>query len=51
MRQRKFLITGATGKTGVYTINNLLEAGQAVRARFERQTSVAQRFVPPVPKS
>lgn len=32
MAQRKYLITGATGKTGVHTIRQLLEQGHAVRA-------------------
>ncbi|PLP98158.1 NmrA family NAD(P)-binding protein [Cupriavidus pauculus] len=32
MQQRKYLITGATGKTGVYTVKFLLDAGHAVRA-------------------
>ncbi|GJG95088.1 NmrA family NAD(P)-binding protein [Cupriavidus pauculus] len=32
MEQRKYLITGATGKTGVHTVRNLLDAGHAVRA-------------------
>jgi len=32
MSQRKYLITGATGKTGVHTIRHLLEGGHAVRA-------------------
>ncbi|CAG9227404.1 NmrA family transcriptional regulator [Paraburkholderia tropica] len=32
MEKRKYLITGATGKTGVYTVNNLLAAGHEVRA-------------------
>ncbi|ACC75138.1 NmrA family NAD(P)-binding protein [Paraburkholderia phymatum] len=32
MQQRKFLITGATGKTGVHTIRHLLRDGHAVRA-------------------
>lgn len=32
MQQRKYLITGATGKTGVYTIQHLLKDGHAVRA-------------------
>ena len=32
MEQRKYLITGATGKTGVYTTRFLLNAGHAVRA-------------------
>ncbi|CAH2903125.1 MAG: hypothetical protein PCALPYG88_6412 [uncultured Paraburkholderia sp.] len=45
MQQRKYLITGATGKTGVYTVNNLLEAGHAVRAmvRIEDARSAALR--------
>ncbi|BCQ26498.1 NAD(P)H-binding protein [Caballeronia sp. NK8] len=45
MQQRKFLITGATGKTGVHTVNNLLEAGHAVRAmvRTEDGRSAALR--------
>jgi uncharacterized protein YbjT (DUF2867 family) len=37
MQQRKYLITGATGKTGVHTVNNLLEAGHAVRAMVRRE--------------
>ncbi len=32
MQQRKYLVTGATGKTGVYTIRHLLNGGHAVRA-------------------
>jgi uncharacterized protein YbjT (DUF2867 family) len=32
MHQRKYLITGATGKTGVHTIRHLLNGGHAVRA-------------------
>ncbi|MCX5545103.1 NAD(P)H-binding protein [Paraburkholderia sp. CNPSo 3076] len=45
MQQRKFLITGATGKTGVHVVNNLLEAGHAVRAmvRTEDARSAALR--------
>ncbi|WP_322093166.1 NAD(P)H-binding protein [Paraburkholderia bannensis] len=45
MQQRKYLITGATGKTGVHTVNNLLEAGHAVRAmvRTEDARSAALR--------
>ncbi|WP_321951971.1 NAD(P)H-binding protein [Paraburkholderia bannensis] len=45
MQQRKYLITGATGKTGVHTVNNLLEAGHAVRAmvRTEDTRSAALR--------
>ncbi|CAG9247466.1 NAD(P)H-binding protein [Paraburkholderia unamae] len=37
MQQRKFLITGATGKTGVHTVNILLEAGHAVRAMVHKE--------------
>lgn len=37
MQKRKFLITGATGKTGVYTVNLLLEAGHAVRAMVHKE--------------
>jgi NAD(P)H dehydrogenase (quinone) len=37
MQQRKFLITGATGKTGVHTVNLLLEAGHAVRALVHQE--------------
>src|ERR1700743_3253005 len=32
MAQRKYLVTAATGKTGVYTVRYLLKAGHAVRA-------------------
>ena len=32
MQQRKYLITGATGKTGIHTIRHLLNDGHAVRA-------------------
>lgn len=37
MQQRKYLITGATGKTGVHIVNNLLEAGHAVRAMVRKE--------------
>ncbi|BAN26208.1 NmrA family NAD(P)-binding protein [Caballeronia insecticola] len=37
MQARKFLITGATGKTGVHTIRHLLEGGHAVRAFVHRE--------------
>lgn len=32
MQQRKYLVTGATGKTGVHTVRNLINDGHAVRA-------------------
>ena len=32
MAQKKFLVTGATGDTGGYTVERLLERGHAVRA-------------------
>jgi len=32
MKQRKYLVTAATGKTGVFTIDYLLKQGHAVRA-------------------
>jgi NAD(P)H dehydrogenase (quinone) len=37
MQQRKYLVTGATGKTGVHTVNNLLAAGHAVRAMVRKE--------------
>lgn len=45
MQARQFLITGATGKTGVHTVNHLLQAGHAVRAmvRTEDERSAALR--------
>jgi uncharacterized protein YbjT (DUF2867 family) len=46
MQQRKYLITAATGKTGVHTINQLLDGGHAVRAMVhsidERSESLRQ---------
>ena len=32
MTQNRFLVTGATGDTGGYTVEQLLERGHAVRA-------------------
>ncbi|APR38179.1 NmrA family NAD(P)-binding protein [Paraburkholderia sp. SOS3] len=32
MKQRKLLVTGATGKTGAHTVRNLISDGHAVRA-------------------
>ena len=37
MEQRKYLVTAATGKTGVYTIDYLLGQGHAVRALVHRE--------------
>ncbi|MGF6471523.1 NAD(P)H-binding protein [Paraburkholderia youngii] len=37
MQQRKYLITGATGKTGVHTIRHLLNDGHAVRALVHQE--------------
>ncbi|MBN3764100.1 NAD(P)H-binding protein [Burkholderia sp. Ac-20365] len=37
MQQRKYLITGATGKTGAHTVRHLLQDGHAVRAFVHRE--------------
>jgi NAD(P)H dehydrogenase (quinone) len=37
MAQKKFLVTGATGDTGGYTVEQLLERGHAVRALAHRE--------------
>ncbi|MDR5879863.1 NAD(P)H-binding protein [Caballeronia sp. LZ032] len=37
MQRRTYLITGATGKTGVHTIRQLLDQGHAVRAFVHQQ--------------
>jgi NAD(P)H dehydrogenase (quinone) len=37
--QRKYLVTAATGKTGVYTVRHLLDAGHAVRAFVHSEDS------------
>lgn len=42
MQQRKYLVTGATGKTGVHTIRYLLNGGHAVRAFVHKKTDVAK---------
>ena len=36
MAQKKFLVTGATGTTGGYAVERLLERGHAVRALAHR---------------
>lgn len=51
MKQRQYLITGATGKTGVHTVRNLLKDGHAVRAFVIRKTSGVQRCARKAPKS
>ncbi|WP_055135038.1 NmrA family NAD(P)-binding protein [Pseudomonas corrugata] len=45
MQKRKYLVTAATGKTGVYTIRHLLKQGHAVRAlvHSEDERAVALR--------
>ncbi len=37
MAQKKFLVTGATGTTGGYTVERLLERGHAVQALAHRE--------------
>ena len=37
MQRRKYLVTGATGKTGAYTIRHLLNGGHAVRAFVHKE--------------
>jgi NAD(P)H dehydrogenase (quinone) len=37
MAQKKFLVTGATGATGGYAVERLLERGRAVRALANRE--------------
>ena len=37
MSVEKFLVTGATGETGRYTVQRLLEKGRAVRALVHRE--------------
>ena len=37
MAQNRFLVTGATGDTGGYTVEQLLERGHAVRALAHRE--------------
>jgi NAD(P)H dehydrogenase (quinone) len=42
MKQRKYLVTAATGKTGVYTVQYLLDAGHAVRALVHSEDERAE---------
>ena len=44
MSQRKFLVTGATGDTGVATAEQMLARGHAVRALAHRQDDRAKRL-------
>jgi len=44
MTQRKYLITAATGKTGVHTINQLLKDGHAVRAMVHGEDERSERL-------
>jgi NAD(P)H dehydrogenase (quinone) len=37
MTSDKFLVTGATGETGRYTVQRLLEKGRAVRALVHKE--------------
>ncbi len=44
MAQKKFLVTGATGDTGGYTVELLLERGHAVRALAHREDDRSKRL-------
>src|SRR5258708_37126022 len=44
MAQKKFLVTGATGTTGGYTVERLLERGHAVRALAHREDDRSKRL-------
>jgi len=44
MAQQKFLVTGATGDTGGYTVEQLLERGHAVRALAHREDDRSKRL-------
>jgi uncharacterized protein YbjT (DUF2867 family) len=44
MAQQKFLVTGATGATGGYTVDQLLERGHAVRALAHREDDRSKRL-------
>ncbi len=44
MAQQKFLVTGATGDTGGYTVEQLVERGHAVRALAHREDDRSKRL-------
>jgi hypothetical protein len=44
MARKIFVVTGATGHTGSYTVERLLERGQAVRALAHREDDRSQRL-------
>ena len=44
MTQKKFLVTGATGATGGYAVERLLERGHAVRALAHREDNRSKRL-------
>jgi NAD(P)H dehydrogenase (quinone) len=44
MAQKKFLVTGATGATGGYAVERLLERGHAVRALAHREDDRSKRL-------
>ena len=44
MAQQKFLVTGATGDTGGYTVEQLVERGHAVRTLAHREDDRSKRL-------
>lgn len=44
MSAKKFLVTGATGETGRYTVKELLERGHDVRALVRKEDERAERL-------
>ena len=44
MAQKTFLVTGATGDTGGYTVERLLEREHAVRALTHREDDRSKRL-------
>src|SRR5439155_7728367 len=44
MAQNRFLVTGATGDTGGYTVEQLVERGHAVRALARREDDRSKRL-------